>query len=975
MEKLKEVKGYQLLSSEELGDISSVAYVFKHIKTGARVAIISNDDENKAFMIGFRTPPTDSTGVPHILEHSVLGGSDKYPVKDAMTEVMKGSLNTFMNAFTYQDRTIYPFSSCNDKDFQNILDVYLDAVFHPQVYHEPKVFYQEGWHYAMENPEDELSINGVVYNEMKGVYSSPDELMGYEALFSLFPDTQNGVCSGGDPDFIPDLSYDQFLDFHRSLYHPSNSEIFLYGDMDFEEKLKFIDENYLSKYDFREVDSKVSLQKAFDEPKYLKREYPVSADESDENATFLTYNVVCSDYTKCRENEAMNILNYALCTVPGALLKTRLIDAGIGKDVYSCYYDDMCQKMFQIVVEGANASDESRFVEIVENSMRDIIRDGFDAKTIEAAITTQEFSYREADFGSYPKGIAYGLSIFDIWNYTDDNIFRALKLSDSFAFFKKERKNGYFENLLKESILENPHKTILTMSPKKGLMQEKEQAFKEKMANIKSKLSKDEIKAIVKNTKALLKYQDAPDSKKALATIPTLSMSDIDEKGKEYVYTVSDLSEAKEIYTDVSSNGISYVTFSFCADCIKEEDMEYLGLLPSFLGMMDTKNFSYGDLVNEVNIETGGISFATEVVRHIEHLKESKPYLNVKFKTFSYNIEKALNLVNEILFSSKLDDKKRLKELIMEVYTQAKSSALSAGHSIAISRAYSYFSINGYLSDKLNGLGRFRLLEKLASDFDKNSDDLISKMQEILSKVLTKDRLEICIACEKSFKDDFDKYAKDFIQNLSDEHFERVGYDTQPLNLKEGLTSASQVLYVARAGNFLDKGLPYTGSLSVLRQILSMDFLWNEIRVKGGAYGAITNFLRGGLGFFCSYRDPNLQKTLDVYTKISDYLKTFPRNQKLVERFAISAIGELDTPHTPSMVAMRVLSMYHSGLTNELINRDRYEVIHTTWKTIRELYKYIDAILEDEAICVVGGEQKIKDEQKDLENIVNLFND
>ncbi|MBR4993482.1 MAG: insulinase family protein, partial [Lachnospiraceae bacterium] len=446
MKEFKGCKNYTLVSKEKLEDVSAVAYTLVHDKTGARVACIQNEDDNKCFMIGFKTPQSDSTGVPHILEHSVLCGSQKYPVKDAMTEAGKGSLNTFMNAFTYPDKTVYPIASCNDKDFQNLMGVYLDAVFAPRVLSEPKIFMQEGWHYEMEDIDSPLTYNGVVYNEMKGEYSSPENALNSYTLFSLFPDTQYGVESGGDPDVIPELTYENFCKFYKRLYHPSNARIFLCGDMDFEEKLTFIDREYLSRYEKINPNSEIKMQAPFKERKHVEKEYSISDEADHKNAAYLSYNVVCSDFDDIKTTEAMNAINYALCSVPGAKMKVRLIDAGIGKDIFSEMTNDTCQKVFSIIAKGANPEDEERFVEIVESTIKEIIEEGFDKKTLEAAITRSEFSYREGDYGYYPKSVAYGTMVFERWLYTDNDIFSNLKQSSIFKELREGINNGLFEN-------------------------------------------------------------------------------------------------------------------------------------------------------------------------------------------------------------------------------------------------------------------------------------------------------------------------------------------------------------------------------------------------------------------------------------------------------------------------------------------------------------------------------------------------
>lgn len=974
MKEFKGCKNYTLLNTEELKDSKSIAYTLRHDKTGARVVLIGNDDDNKAFIIGFKTPQKDSTGVPHILEHSVLCGSEKYPVKDAMTEVSKGSLNTFLNAFTYPDRTLYPVASCNDKDFQNLMSVYLDAVFHPRVHEEKRIFMQEGWHYEMKNLRSPITLNGVVYNEMKGVYSSPESALSSYILFSLFPDTQYGVESGGDPDVIPDLTYEDFCAFHKKLYHPSNSRIFLYGDMDFEEKLTFIDEEYLSKYNAIKPDSEIKLQKPFKAPVRVVKEYAISEGQDTKNATFLSYNVVCSDYTDVKTTEVMNAINYALCSVPGAKLKERLIDAGIGKDVYSDFVVDTCQKVFSIVAQDANPEDEERFVKIVEDTIKEIIEEGFDRKTLEASITSSEFSYRESDFGYYPKGIAFGTMTFDEWLYSDDNIFSALKQNEIFKELREGIDEGLFEKVLKERVLENNHKTILIMKPNKGLDKKKEKELALKLANLKASLSKEELKEIVRSTKDLKAYQEAEDSLEALATIPTLSIKDIKKEFKKCVYSIEEVDGIKEIYVDTNTNGIAYFTLAFNAEKLPERLIPALSVLKTLLTYVDTKSYKYGDLVNEINIKTGNLNFCTSVYRNIEDTNKYKFNFEIRCKALYRSLTDAFNLINEVLFSSKLEDKKRVKENLEQSKVRILGIMMQSGHSVAIGNCAKTMSDSFAISEMLSGMGQFRYIERILSDFDNCFDKLVKDMKEVLELLITKDNLEVSIGCGRRHKEKFDEELSKFVTGLKEKTKLSKVVHIKANGVNEAFSSSSQVQYVAQCGNYKMKNpkLEYTGSLQVLKSILNTDYLWTAVRLKGGAYGCFGVIMASGDCAFVSYRDPGLKSTLEAYEDAVKYIENYSGSKEDVDRFIISTIGDNDTPLTPSMKVARAYSFYKSEITNEFKQKERDEILNTKPETIKELSKYIEAMLDCNKYSCVGGNAILKKEGEMFEKITPL---
>ena len=971
MPEFKGCRNYTIVSEEKLSDIDATGYVLSHDVTKARIVLIDCKDDNKSFAIGFKTPCKDSTGVPHILEHSVLCGSSKYPVKDAMTEVGKGSVNTFMNAFTYPDRTLYPFSTCNDKDYMNILGVYLDAVFKPRVYSEPKIFMQEGWHYEIDNEDAPIVVNGVVYNEMKGAYSSADEVLRDKITRSLLKDTPYNFDAGGNPECIPDLSYEQFVQFHKTLYHPSNCRIILYGNMDFEEKLKFIDEEYLSGYDYLDIDTHIDLEKPFDKPVEIKDFYPIGEDESEKDMTYLSYNVIASDYTDIETSQAVDVINYALCSIAGAPLKEKLIKAGIGKDVYSSFSTEIAQNVFSIIAEGANAGDKEKFVSLIEESVREVIKNGYDKNALEAAITNQEFAYREADFGNYPKGIVYSMMIMDGYIYSDDDVFRLLKQSTVFDKLREYAKGNYFEELTKKLILDNNFKSVVVLAPSKGLQKQIDDKLEKKLEEYKKSLSKEDILKLIEENKELKKYQEMPDSPEALSTIPTLSLEDIPGTGRRSEYTLRKVNDIDVLKNIADSNGIMYFTMKFNANVLPKRLLGAASIFRNILFLMDTEHYSYADLCNEINIKTGGMNIGFSIANNMDDADNFDLDFVVRSKIFYKNIEDLFRLVYEVLLCNKFDDKKRFLEVIKEAKQREQDGILSAGHVLAYGRALAQVSDNAVMREKLFGLDKFRFLEDLLADFDNRYESVIADLKEIGDLLFTKGNFMVAYGASKDvdkYESIFEKALTDFYNKLPDKKYPDVLEKEEKLKGNSALTSSMRVQYVALAGNFKKHGYDYDSRLSIIRNMFSNDYLWNNVRILGGAYGCFCTFSRNGDTFFVSYRDPNVEKTLDIYRKSVQYLKEYNNEDNMLERYIITTVGEVDSPLTASGESDRAYTMYRNSITNEMMDNDRNNLISCTAKDIRELSKYVEAVIEDNAVCTVGNETVIK-------NVSDLFDD
>lgn len=980
LKKIKELKKsdmicaegrYELVKAEVLKDMNSAGLILRHKKSGARVVVISNDDNNKVFSIGFKTPPYDDTGMQHIIEHSTLCGSRKYPVKDPFVELCKGSLNTFLNAMTYPDKTVYPVASCNDADFKNIMDVYMDAVFYPDMYNREEIFKQEGWHYELENVDDDIKYNGVVFNEMKGAFSSADDVLSRYTFNSLFPDTVYCNESGGDPAVIPTLKYEDFLKYHKEYYHPSNSYIYMYGDMDVDERLKYLDEEYLSDFDAADVDihADIPLQKAFDKPVYETKPYAITDDEPLEDNTYLSYNVVTGTSVDAKLYLAMQILDYALVMTPGAPLKQALIDAGISTDVYSSFETSLYQPVYSIIAKNANEKDRDTFVKIIEDVLSDLVKNGINERTIAAGINYYEFKYREADYGPYPKGLMYYLTMMDSWLYDESKPFIHIEAGDTFKELKEDAKKGYFEKLIDEYILNNNHKSVIGLVPEYGLEKKKEEEEARKLFEYKKTLSEDELKDLVEDTKALKEYQDTPSSEENLEKIPMLELSDISREPAEQYIDVKDVAGMKVVHHNLFTNKIAYILLSFNTQGVSDEDIPYLGLLGSVLGLMDTKNFTYPELMNEININCGGISSSAAVYTDKADFSKNSIMYEIKGKALYEKIPFVLDMMKEIMYNTKFTDYKRLKEIIARIRSRFEATMAGSGHSIAMLEGCAQFSASAYYSDMLKGYKAYQFIRELDETFDNNKENIAAKLSELVKIIFNKANVIVSLTADDEGYSLFSEAYSKLSDDMGDEKPVVAQRNYIPVNVKTAYTAASQVQYVARCGNFVKAGYEYTGALKVLKIIFSYEYLWLNVRVKGGAYGCMSGSTREGDFYMVSYRDPNLAKTNEIYEGAAEYVKNFNVSRRDMVKFIIGTIGEMDSPLTPSAKGMRSFTHYMTNTTMDMLRKDRAQVLDATVESIRELAPLIDAAVKQDYLCVVGG-QKAINEAKDMFDVV-----
>ncbi len=970
--KVEELTSYEVIEKREIADINSMTILCRHRKTGARVALVSNDDDNKVFYIGFRTTPKDSTGVAHILEHSVLCGSKEFPIKDPFIELAKGSLNTFLNAVTYPDHTVYPVASYNDKDFQNLMHVYLDAVFYPNIYKNEAVFRQEGWHYELDE-NGELSYNGVVYNEMKGAFSSPDSVLFREITTALYPHTTYGCESGGDPKVIPELTYEQFLDFHRTYYHPSNSYIYLYGNMDMAEKLAFIDEHYLSAYDALEVDSEVTSEPAFDAPVRRVREFPVSEGENADENTYLAWNLAVGDTLDRELCVSFQILDYVLCTVPGAPLKKALIDKGIGKDVYSMYDNDLKQPCFSVVAKGTSVDREAEFRDTIREVLEGIVKDGFDKKALLAAINHYEFKYREADFGSFPKGLMYGLSVLSSWMYDDNKPFIHIEANETYAKLRGKVSEGYFEELVKKYLLDNTHAAMVILQPKEGLAKAEEESLRAALAEKKARLSEAEVTQIHKTMEALDAFRENEDTPEDLARIPLLTRGDMKREAAPLHNEERTLAGIPALYHNVFTNGIGYLRLIFKIKDVPAEYFPYIGILQNVFCHVDTARYSYAELSNEINLATGDISVVCNNYVNVQDSERDMVAMEISTKALYDNLDRAMELMEELILTSNIKDTKRLREILAENNSRLQEYMLAAGHSVAISRALSYGNAGNARNEELAGITQYRLSLALEKEFDDKKEVLTERLETLCRMIFRPENLLVDFTGDDKAFESLEASVAKLKEKLYTCEVKKEKYVPEISRKNEGFMTPGQVQYVCRAGNFLKKGLPYKGALKVLSVMMGYEYLWTNIRVKGGAYGCMCGFGRTGDCYFVSYRDPNLGQTIEVYENAADFIENYDAGERTMTQYIIGTFSQLDMPLTAAGKGRRSREAYLRGITQDMIQKERDEVMDVTPEDIRSLGAYIRAFMEDDCLCVVGDEQKIKAEADKFMKIENLF--
>lgn len=965
------IHGFRLIEEKKIEEINCYGKYFIHEKSGARLLKLENDDDNKVFCISFKTLPYSDNGIMHVLEHSVMNGSRKYPVKSPFEILVKGSLNTFLNAMTAADRTMYPMASKNEKDFNNLMDVYMDAVLYPQLYNEPKILMQEGWHYDLEAPEAELKYNGIVYNEMKGALSSPESMIWTEVPRVLLPDTIYTHVSGGMPKAIPDLTQEEFVNFHKQYYHPSNSYILLYGDGDTGKELQFLDEKYLSAFDKIDIKPEISLQESFTEMKESVCEFSISEGDTEEDKSIIALTFVTGLATDTTTNMAIDVMRQILSS-SAAPLRDAIMEANIGKDMYVSYMDSIKQPILSIVLKNTNPGAKEKFKEIVFTTLQKMVDEGIDKKLIEATINSMEFRLREADFGGFPKGLVYGMMAVSGWMYADDP-FLSLGFEKELTEVKQALKSTLIEDLIQKYILSNNHAACVTFQPKKGLESERTEMVREKLASYKASLSEEQIMGLVEQTKLLREYQLTPDSEEGINTIPLLSLKDIDPKAKQYNVQVGTLQNAPVIFYPAPTNKIIYSKLFFNADSVPQELIQYAGLLVDVIGDFNTQSYTYGQLDTQINMHTGGVNVNLEGLIKDYDDRVVYPYFVVSAKAFDYKLDKLIDLEKEMLLSSKYDDPERLHDVLQKIRSRLQSSLGYRGLDIASTRLRSHFSPLGAFLEQIEGLSYYRFVKDIEENFDQKKQEIIDNLNTVVQLVFTKENVQFGLICSDDERSAAEKELNEFLNNLPSRDRNPVTYSFKMEKKNEGLFAPTRVNYVTQGYNIKYLGYDYSGKLRVLKQILSNEYLHNRIRVMGGAYGAFASFTQSGFVYFGSYRDPHVSETLDNFKATIDDIRNDEINERDMTRFIIGTMSRLDYPMSPSVEGSRAILNYIQGVDNADIQQERDEVLNTTALDIKAMAGMLEKVIAQDYFCVFGDEEILRSQEKLFDELVPIF--
>jgi len=958
------IQGYRLVKKERLEEFESDVRIFEHLKTGAKLIYLSNTDDEKVFSITFKTHQTDNTGIPHIIEHSVLCGSKKFPLKDPFVQLLKSSLKTFLNAMTFSDRTLYPVASRNDKDFTNLMTTYLDAVFYPRLLENEDILKQEGWHFEYDPKEKKLGHSGVVYGEMKGAYSNPERLIWMTALKTLYPNTVYSFDSGGDPEDIPNLTQEDFVSFHNKYYHPSNAIIYFYGNGDIKKHLSFLDEEYLSKFD-RRPDSIQLPNKPQIKSTTIEKNY--ASNELENEASFFSQTFSLN--TSKRDPKvllALDILSYYLGQSDAAPLKQLILDNKLAKEASVDFEPGIAWPILEISAKNADASKKELFFKLVRETLLDYAHKGLDHELLEAALKRKEFFYREFN-SNQPIGLTINYYVNQNWLYGDDPL-SSLHFDKLFTELKNDLKKGYFENVLKELVENNSNSVQIILKPNKDLAKTEEKAYADKMEKKLKSLSEKELQSIIESTKNLKIAQETPDSPEVIKTLPTLKLSDLNKKAEIFPRKIEKKKEITLVTHPLPTKGITYLNLYFDASTISQDLISYLPLFNQLMGSIDTKKYPYNELSKQIDLKSGGIGFDLFSGQKFNDMNVYHPRLLVTLKAFTSNYNDALALLSEILLETKWENKKRIIEIIQKNKANWDSSLSSDGMNLAETRLQAHFSQTGFYQEQLTGISQYLFIKDLEKNIEKNYDEFIFKMKKIQDILINQNNLVVSLASEKKNIEKFKKTTLASMSKIPSKTHKQISYQFELLKGNEALIVPGKVQYVVKAGK-LDN---YRGELQLINQSLRTDYLWNKVRVQNGAYGSFSRFKPTGVFQLFSYRDPNLEKTLQIFDEMPDYVSQLKLSDEEITPLIIGTISNFDKPLRPKDKAKTATELYLVGISDQWRQNERDQVLATTSEKIQNWGKLFKLGLKGHDFVVSGTKSKIDESQKLFQNIVDL---
>jgi Zn-dependent M16 (insulinase) family peptidase len=962
---MKDIHGFELIRDQHIEEIKTEAKIYRHIQTGAELLSLVNDDENKVFGITFRTPPPDSTGVPHILEHSVLCGSRKYPVKEPFVEILKGSLQTFLNAFTYPDKTCYPVASQNVKDFYNLVDVYLDAVFYPRITRH--IFQQEGWHYEMGEPDGPLGYKGVVFNEMKGAYSSPERLLAEFSQQSLFPDNTYGLDSGGDPRRIPELSYEQFRDFHQRYYHPSNSRIYFYGNDDPDERLRLVND-YLKDFQKLEIDSTIPLQAKFNEPRRFTHLFASGKEASSRSKGMVTINWLLGETTDVETNMALGILGYILMGTPGSPLRKALIDSDLGEDMTGVGLEgELRQIFFSVGLKGIDIEKAGILEDLILKTLAGLAGDGIDPEAVEAAVNTIEFTLRENNTGSYPRGLVLMLRSLSAWLYGGDPV-SLLGFEAPLSKIKSDIKvnKRFFEGMIDSHFLNNPHRTMVILTPDSSLGKEEEKEEQERLEHVRKNMSQGELGGVFEDEKELKRMQETPDSPEAMATIPILKLSDLEKKSKTIPLTLLDREGATILYHDLVTSGIAYVDVGFNLHVLPQKFIAYIPLFCRALLEMGTEKEDYVKLSQRVDRKTGGVGPAL-LTSVIKDTKDTEARLFLRGKAMPEQVGDLLDIMRDVFMTPRLDNRERFRQMVLEEKARQEQGLIPGGHQIVNSRLRAHFSEAGWIAEQIGGVSYLFFLRELAKNIDDDWKSVYAALSEMSQLIVNREGMTLNVTIDEARWLSLEERFQQFIGEFPLKSFKPAEWSPQYPDELEGMTVPAQINYVGKGTDLYRLGYKYHGSASVITRYLRTSWLWDKIRVQGGAYGAYCMLDRlSGVLTFLSYRDPNVAGTIEAFDKSSEFLRKIDLSRDELTKSIIGCIGDIDAYMFPDAKGYASMIRYLVGSTDEDRQKMRDEILSTTADDFKKFAEVLDQVKREGMVKVLGSESAIKESQLPL---------
>ena len=967
MRENEHIHGFTVRSCRELPDLSARIFELEHERSGARLVWLDREDDNKTFGIAFRTVPEDDTGVFHILEHSVLCGSDSYPVKEPFVELMKSSMQTFLNAMTFPDKTCYPVSSRNWKDFLNLMRVYMDAVFHPLIYSRPEIFEQEGWHYELPDGEGEPIYKGVVFNEMKGALSSPDEILGNELFRRLFPDTCYRFVSGGDPVHIPDLTYEKFLDSHHRFYHPSNSYIFLDGQMDIEAVLAVLDGEFLSAYDRQDWQPEIAVQAPVrSEP--VQVQYELSPNEPTESKARMAWGYVLGRYSDRMECIAMQALADVICGSNEAPLKRRILSAGLAQDVRLEVMDGILQPYVKLEVRNMDAGRAEEVRTAIQDELSRLVREGLDHEHLGAMLDNLEFKLRERDFGGMPKGLVLGLTILESWLYGGDPA-AELQIGELFTSLHKKLEEGWFEELLERMLLKNPHTCEITLLPSHTLGEEKLAAESERLRAARESWNPEQEAALRERQAKLTAWQTTPDTPEALETVPKLLLSDIPVQPEVLPLEESTLAGIPLLRHRIAAGGIGYYNLYFDVSDLTEGELSPAAFLCALLGDLDTKRHNSLELQKLIRRNMGFLRFTVEPYSHVNQPEHCRICLCASFSALESKLSQALELVTEIMTETLIQDHQKLRELLRQNLAQVEQSAAYAGHQFSVTRVSAGLSAEGLVRECTSGVTYCQWLKDFERDFEGRAEQMRAALQSLCGRIFTTGRLTVSV----TGAEDDTALEQVLLAGLPASPRNEYRCEIKPWGRRrEGIAIPTDIAFAALGGNLLEGGYAYSGTLRVAGRVVSLAYLWNVIRVQGGAYGTGLAANDTGIASFYSYRDPNGLRSLGCYRQTADFMEQFCATDPDMTGFIIGAVAESEPNMMPRMRGKQSDALYFKGVSYADRCRYRKEMLETSIQSLAKWIQPLRELAANSGVCVIGSLKQLENCGAELDAIITL---